>query len=106
MPPPTGVCPLAAFSAIFGGRSLRLSGGGSTLEGRLEVFGAQTPGGPRQWGLIHHEGWDARDAHVACRTLGFATGRVVIYAGWQYGTGLLPFVLTGVDCKVRGPSLR
>ena len=45
---------------------LRLIGGTSSLEGRVEIcFGGR-------WGTVCDDSWDAIDASVACRQLGFS----------------------------------
>ena len=46
--------------------SIMLVGGPSPLEGRVEVC---VNG---DWGTVENNGWDYRDASVACRQLGFS----------------------------------
>ena len=46
---------------------MRLAGGASELEGRVEVCA----GG--RWGSVCDDGWDVKDATVVCRQLGFTT---------------------------------
>lgn len=49
---------------------IRLSGGRSRFEGRVEVAMAARGNRARQWGLICGEGWGTLEAMVACRQLG------------------------------------
>ena len=45
--------------------AVRLVGGSSEYEGRLEVCRSQT------WGTVCDNGWNYQDAHVVCRQLGY-----------------------------------
>ena len=45
---------------------LRLTGGSSALEGRVEVCDGQ------QWRKVCNDAWDNTDALVVCRQLGFS----------------------------------
>lgn len=49
---------------------IRLSGGRSRFEGRVEVAMVARGSRARQWGLICGEGWGTLEAMVACRQLG------------------------------------
>lgn len=49
---------------------IRLSGGRSRFEGRVEVAMVARGNRARQWGLICGEGWGTLEAMVACRQLG------------------------------------
>ena len=44
---------------------LRLAGGDSESEGRLDICYRQ------RWGTINGDGWSSSDTQVACRQLGF-----------------------------------
>ena len=46
---------------------LRLIGGSSENEGRVEICYEN------QWGTVCNNGWNAEDARVVCRQLGFQT---------------------------------
>ena len=49
--------------------NIRLQGGNSLREGRVEICKNQT------WGTVCDDGWDTNDATVACRQLRYsATG--------------------------------
>ncbi|RXM28167.1 Lysyl oxidase-like 3 [Acipenser ruthenus] len=50
--------------------SIRLSGGRSRNEGRMEVMTGVDVNGTEQWGLICGEGWGTKEAMVVCRQLG------------------------------------
>ena len=76
--------------------SIRLAGGASTSEGRLEIlFGGR-------WGSICENGWGAKSAEVVCRELGFnrpvrrTVGSQYIYSG---GSDDAPVWLDDVQCE-------
>ena len=52
---------------------LKLVGGISETEGRLEVCFGQ------RWGTIHGDGWTQADTQVACRQLGYSTSGMLFY---------------------------
>ena len=53
---------------------VRLRGGETESEGRLEIFH------DNEWGTICHDRWGNWDATVACKSLGFSSGK---YQTWD-----------------------
>ena len=73
--------------------SLRLMGGSSYLEGRVEVFHNG------RWGTVCSDLWDDRDAAVACRQLGHHGGTAVVSSPRRFGEGTGPIHLDDVECS-------
>ena len=69
---------------------LRLAGGSSALEGRVEVYHSG------QWGTVCDDFWEATDATVACRQLGYHSGTALEEAHFGRGSG--PIWLDDVGC--------
>ncbi|XP_033891791.3 neurotrypsin-like [Acipenser ruthenus] len=70
---------------------VRLLGGISEREGRVEVYHAG------QWGTICDDQWDDADAEVVCRQLGFG-GVAKAWSQAYFGEGYGPVLLDEVQC--------
>uniref|UniRef100_A0A5F5PXX0 Lysyl oxidase homolog n=2 Tax=Equus TaxID=9789 RepID=A0A5F5PXX0_HORSE len=76
---------------------IRLSGGRSRHEGRVEV---QIGGpGPLRWGLICGDDWGTLEAMVACRQLGLGYANHGLQETWYWDSGnVTEVVMSGVRC--------
>ena len=72
---------------------VRLSGGASQREGRVEISFRG------QWGGICLYEWDVHEAEVVCRQLGFHNGTSMVVAGAYFKDDDLPAYLTGLKCR-------
>ncbi|XP_019851371.1 PREDICTED: scavenger receptor cysteine-rich domain superfamily protein-like isoform X2 [Amphimedon queenslandica] len=79
--------------------SIRLSNGGDSREGRVEIC---LNG---YWGTVCSTGWDERDALVACTQAGHHTLRAIPVTNGYFGRGTGPVHMTGVDCTGNEESL-
>ncbi|KAF7686757.1 neurotrypsin [Silurus meridionalis] len=70
---------------------VRLSGGASVYEGRVEVYHAG------QWGTVCDDQWDSNDAEVVCRQLGLG-GTAKAWVGAYFGAGVGRVLLDEVSC--------
>uniref|UniRef100_A0A8C0GTR9 Lysyl oxidase homolog n=1 Tax=Chelonoidis abingdonii TaxID=106734 RepID=A0A8C0GTR9_CHEAB len=79
--------------------TIRLSGGRSRFEGRVEVaLGTGSSGGPT-WGLICGDGWGTLEAMVACRQLGLGFANHGLQETWYWdASNVTEMVLSGVRC--------
>ncbi|MEO1269475.1 MAG: scavenger receptor cysteine-rich domain-containing protein, partial [Myxococcota bacterium] len=73
--------------------ALRLADGGTSREGRVEVYANG------QWGTICDDGFSLSEAHVVCRVLGFSDAEQV-FSGpeHRFGPGTGPIWLDNVSC--------
>ncbi|KAB0348985.1 hypothetical protein FD754_013842 [Muntiacus muntjak] len=78
---------------------LRLADGPHGCAGRLEVW----HGG--RWGSVCDDGWDLRDAAVACRELGCG-GALAAPGGAFFGEGSGPILLDDLRCRGNETALR
>ncbi|XP_077346578.1 T-cell differentiation antigen CD6-like [Lithobates pipiens] len=90
-PIPAAKCDGAAFLYCAEERQLRLSGGGSSCAGRVEVLKDDV------WGAVCDDHWDALDAAVACRQLGCGSA-LAAYGASHFGVGPPQIHLDDVKC--------
>ncbi|XP_041455891.1 deleted in malignant brain tumors 1 protein-like [Lytechinus variegatus] len=78
--------------------SIRLTGGESIYEGRVEVLYRS------QWASVCDDGWDLTAANVACQTLGYGPAlEAISYAG--FGQGSFAIALDELNCTGDEDSL-
>ncbi|XP_035386193.1 neurotrypsin [Electrophorus electricus] len=70
---------------------VRLTGGATPYEGRVEVYHAG------QWGTVCDDQWDDSDAEVVCRQLGLG-GTAKAWVGAYFGPGVGHVLLDEVGC--------
>lgn len=86
---------LALF--LFTGE-IRLAGGGTFSEGRVEIF---TNG---EWGTVCDDHWDIHDATVVCKEIGFPSAVSAVRAS-HFGEGSGPIHIDDVECSGRETSI-
>ncbi|XP_067088832.1 LOW QUALITY PROTEIN: galectin-3-binding protein A-like [Osmerus mordax] len=77
---------------------VRLVGGASLSEGRVEVYHNG------KWGTVCDDGWDLAEAQVVCRQLQFPAAEAAV-SGGTYGEGSGSIWLDDMDCKGTEKSL-
>ena len=83
---------------LTGIAAVRLVGGSSYYEGRVEV------NYNGEWGTVCDDGWDDTDAGVVCRQLGFGFSGTAIGSA-SFGQGLGGVLLDSVSCISNEPIL-
>uniref|UniRef100_UPI00398ED355 neurotrypsin isoform X4 n=1 Tax=Pristiophorus japonicus TaxID=55135 RepID=UPI00398ED355 len=76
---------------------IRLVGGSSEYEGRVEVYRSG------QWGTVCDDHWDEADAEVVCRQLGIRYAQNPLEGQFEGGSG--PIYLDDVNCSGQESSL-
>ncbi|XP_048587199.1 deleted in malignant brain tumors 1 protein isoform X2 [Nematostella vectensis] len=71
---------------------VRLVGGRTPYEGRVEVFWGV-------WGSVCDDHFDINDAHVVCKQLGYKAGAQADFCCSKFGAGRGPIHLDDVQCK-------
>ncbi|NXG93732.1 LOX3B oxidase, partial [Stercorarius parasiticus] len=85
---------------------IRLSGGRSRFEGRVEVAVGAGDGDQPRWGLVCSEGWGTLEAMVACRQLGLGFANHGLQETWYWdASNVTEMVLSGVKCAGHEMSL-
>ncbi|XP_078483149.1 neurotrypsin isoform X1 [Ciona intestinalis] len=82
------------FGRNLSNKTIQLAGSYLPYMGRVQVSIRE-----QRWGTICGDQWDARDATVACRELGFAVGGVIARPRMEFGRDTGPVVLTQVKCR-------
>uniref|UniRef100_A0A8C5RBM2 SRCR domain-containing protein n=1 Tax=Leptobrachium leishanense TaxID=445787 RepID=A0A8C5RBM2_9ANUR len=77
---------------------VRLVGGNSTAQGRVEIYHNG------EWGTVCDDGWDMQDANVVCLALGFP-GAISATKGGVFPSGSGPIMLDEVTCTGNESSL-
>ncbi|XP_063966830.1 uncharacterized protein LOC129277690 isoform X10 [Lytechinus pictus] len=92
----TLVCSTSAQAVKDG--TVRLVGGASSNEGRVEV----SYNG--KWGTVCDDLWDITDASVVCRSLDFP-GAIEAVSQAKFGEGTVPILLDSVQCTGRESNI-
>nr|XP_019953640.1 PREDICTED: lysyl oxidase homolog 3 isoform X1 [Paralichthys olivaceus] len=78
--------------------SIRLTGGRTRYEGRVEVLSSDS-NGTQSWGLICGESWNTKEAMVACRQLGLGYANQGLQETWYWdSSNVTDMLMSGVKC--------
>uniref|UniRef100_A0AAY4CR52 Lysyl oxidase homolog n=1 Tax=Denticeps clupeoides TaxID=299321 RepID=A0AAY4CR52_9TELE len=79
-------------------KTIRLSGGRSRLEGRVETV-ISMAAGTETWGLVCGDGWTMREARVVCRQLGLNFASSALQETWYWdSSNVTDMVMSGLKC--------
>ena len=92
------LCTIGTIYAAPNEGDVRLIGGSSNSEGRVEVYHNS------QWGTVCDNQWDLTDASVVCQQLGFG-GATSAPGQAAFGEGSGPIFYYNVDCSGTEASL-
>ncbi|MGH0127776.1 UNVERIFIED_CONTAM: hypothetical protein FKN15_044578 [Acipenser sinensis] len=82
------------------GLQVRIVGGRTTHEGRVEIKKGS------KWGIVCSEGWTTKEAMVVCRQLGLGYSLHAITETWYWdGSNVTEMVMSGVKCTGNEMSL-
>ncbi|KAK3256764.1 hypothetical protein CYMTET_34118, partial [Cymbomonas tetramitiformis] len=84
---------------------VRLVGGSSSMEGRVEVLGLNLETLSTTWGTVCDDGWDLSDANVVCKQLGWY-GASSAPCCASFGQGSLPIIMDDVACSGSESDIR
>ncbi|XP_062296481.1 lysyl oxidase homolog 3B [Scomber scombrus] len=86
--------------------SIRLTGGRTRYEGRVEVLSLDS-NGTESWGLICGQNWTTKEAMVACRQLGLGYANQGLQETWYWdSSNVTEMVMSGVKCAGSEMSLQ
>ncbi|XP_073506100.1 LOW QUALITY PROTEIN: lysyl oxidase homolog 3 [Phyllobates terribilis] len=85
-------------------RVIRLAGGRSQHEGRVEVL--LGPRGEERWGFVCGEGWGTKEAAVVCQQLGLGFVSSALQETWYWdATNVTDMIMSGIRCTGAEMSL-
>nr|XP_038034467.1 lysyl oxidase homolog 3 isoform X3 [Anas platyrhynchos] len=94
------VCRQLGLGFANHGLQIRLAGGRTAFEGRVEVKRGS------KWGTVCSDGWTTKEAMVACRQLGLGYSLHAVTETWYWdASNVTEMVLSGVKCAGHEMSL-